>query len=179
MRRSAPVAIALLSSLTLAAGGSASRTTPTSACDDRQLAFALPVPSPPQQQQAVGFAVHNTGRACRLALPISLTLAHRPGLRSLRLAPRVSRLTLVARAFAPRSQAQVVWAYANYCDGHNSSERPIMYTVRVRGIELRGFGGTAPCNNRTAPVQLGVLFACPGATGPAISAILPRPLPLC
>jgi hypothetical protein len=178
MNRSACLVIVVLGSLALTAGGSASRTTRDFACESRQLAFALPEPSAPMQTWAVGFAVYNTGGACRLALPISLTLAHRAG-PPLQGAPRSSRLTLVARKFSPHARAGVTWTYTNYCGRHNSSERPITYSVRVRGIELRGLGGTPPCQSRKLPVQVRVLFACPGATGPAIAAILPRPLPLC
>lgn len=119
-----------------------------------------------------------TGAACRLALPVSLTLGHRAGA-PLQVAPRSSRLTLVARTFRPHARASVTWTYTNYCGRDNSSERPITYSIRVRGIELRGLGGTPPCLDGKRPVQVSVLFACPSATGPAISAILPRPLPLC
>jgi hypothetical protein len=176
--RSAYLVIVLLGSLSLTAGGSASRTTGDYECESNQLAFALPEPSAPAQTWPVGFAVYNTGRACRLALPISLRLVHRAGL-PLPVAPRSSRLTLVARTFRPRGRASVTWTYANYCGRRSSSERPIVYSVRVLGIELRGLGGTPPCQDRKRPVQLRVLFACPGARGPAIRAILPRPLPLC
>jgi hypothetical protein len=178
MNRSACLVIVLLGSLTLTAGGSASRTSRDFACESRQLAFALPEPSAPTQTWAVGFAVYNTGAECRLALPISLTLARRAG-PPLQVAPRSSRLTLVAPTFRPHARAGVTWTYTNYCGRHNSSERPITYSVRVRGIELRGLGGAPPCLDRQRPVQASVLFACPGATGPAISSILPRPLPLC
>ncbi len=178
MNRPACLVLVLLGSLTLTAGGSASRTARDFACESRQLAFALPEPSAPMQTWAVGFAVYNTGGACRLALPISLTLAHRAG-PPLQVSPPSSRLTLIARNFGPHARAGVTWTYTNYCGRHNSSERPITYSVRVRGIELRGLGGTPPCQGRKRPVQLRVLFACPGATGPAIEAILPRPLPLC
>jgi hypothetical protein len=178
MNRSACLVIVVLGSLALTAGGSASRTTRDFACESRQLAFALPEPSAPMQTWAVGFDVYNIGGACRLALPISLTLAHRAG-PPLQAAPRSSRLTLVARKFSPHARAGVTWTYTNYCGRHNSSERPITYSVRVRGIELRGLGGTPPCQSRKRPVQVRVLFACPSATGSAIAAILPRPLPLC
>jgi hypothetical protein len=131
------------------------------------------------QTWAVGFAVYNTGRTtCRLALPVSLTLRHR-WRAPLRVEPRTSRLTLVARALRPRAEAGVTWTYENYCGRHNSNERPIVFIVHVRGIELRGRGGTPPCHGRGGPVTVRVLFACPGARGPAIDAILPRPLPLC
>jgi hypothetical protein len=178
MNRSACLVIVLLGSLTLTAGGSASRTSRDFACESRQLAFALPEPSAPMQTSAVAFAVYNTGGACRLELPISLTLAHRAGA-PLQVAPRNSRLTLLARTFRPHARASVTWTYTNYCGRHNSGERPITYSVRIRGIELSGLGGTPPCLDRKRPVQLSVLFACPSATGPAIGAILPRPLPLC
>jgi hypothetical protein len=179
MNRWACLLIVLLGSLALAAGGSAaSRTSRDFACESRQLAFALPEPSAPMQARAVGFAVYNTGGACRLALPISLTLGNRAG-HPLHVAPRSSRLTLVARTFRSHARAGITWTYTNYCGRRNSSERPITYSVRVRGIELRGLNGTPPCLGRKRPVQVSVLFACPGATGPAISAILPRPLPLC
>jgi hypothetical protein len=178
MNRSACLVIVLLGSLPLTPGGSASRTSRDFACESRQLAFALPEPSAPMQTWAVGFAVYNTGGACRLALPIALTLAHRAG-PPLQVAPRSSRLTLVARKFRPHARAGVTWTYTNYCGRHNSSERPITYSVQVRGIELHGLSGTPPCHDRKRPVQVRVLFACPGATGPAIAAILPRPSPLC
>lgn len=179
MSRVGPVVLIVGCSLAVTPGGAASRPTRVPACLTDQLAFALPQPSAPTQKWAVGFAVHNTGRtSCRLTLPMSLTLRHRSGVR-LRVVPPASRLTLLARALRPRAHAGVTWTYANYCGRHNSSERPIVYSVRVGGIELRGRGGTPPCHDRRRPVYLSVLFACPDATGPAIAAILPRRLPLC
>jgi hypothetical protein len=147
MYRSACLVIVLLGFLILTAGGSASRMSRAFVCESRQLAFALPEPSAPMQTSAVGFAVYNTGGACRLALPVSLTLGHRAGA-PLQVVPRSSRLTLVARTFRPHARAGVTWTYTNYCGRHNSSERPITYSVRVRGIELRGLGGTPPCLDR-------------------------------
>jgi hypothetical protein len=172
----AVVLVPLGCALSLAASGAASRG-PYS-CDREQLAFALPQVSPPMQTWAVGFAVHNTGPRCRLALPVSLTLAHRSG-RPLRVVPRRSRLTLVARSFGPRARAGVTWTYWNYCGPDRSIERAVTHVVRVAGIQLRGAGGTPPCHAPAQPVRLSVLFACPGATGPAIRAVLPRPSQLC
>jgi hypothetical protein len=166
-------------SFTVTASGAAARATRADGCSTDQLAFALPQPSAPMQTRAVGFAVYNTGRrTCHLALPLSLTLSGRWDA-PLGVEPQASRLTLVARKLRPRAQASVTWTYENYCGGHDSSERPIVYRVRVGGIELRGRGGTPPCHDRRRPVSVRVLFACPGARGPAIDAILPRPLPLC
>jgi hypothetical protein len=179
MSRFAYLVLVLGCSFTVTASGAASRSSRAYACSSDQLAFALPQPSPPSQTQAVGFAVYNTGRTtCRLALPLSLTLGHRSGAR-LRVEPRASRLTLIAERLRPRAKAQVAWSYQNYCGRDNSSERPIVYRIRVAGIDLRGRGGTPPCLNRRQPVSVRVLIACPGARGPAVEAILPRPLPLC
>jgi hypothetical protein len=159
--------------------GNAASTNQVHRCSTDQLAYALPQRSAPSQTWAVGFAVFNTGRTSgRLMLPLSLALGHRSQ-EPLRVLPRESRLTLIAPVLRPLAQAGVTWTYTNYCGGHESSERPIVYTVRVSGVELRGRAGTAPCRSQRLPVRLSVLFACPGAKGPAIAAILPRPLPLC
>jgi hypothetical protein len=172
------VGIALACSLTLGSSGVASRKRRLPVCGTGQLAFSLPGPPAPSQTEAVGLDVHNIGTtACRLALPISLRLA-RAGER-MRVSPRTSRLTLVTRRFAPHARAWVAWTYANYCGRHNSSDRPIAHIVQVPGLELRGRGGTPPCVDRRQPTGLDVRFACPGAKGPAIRAILPRPLELC
>jgi hypothetical protein len=160
------------------AGGSVPGSASADECGYSQLAFSLPGPPAPSQTQAVGLDVHNTGRACRLELPVSLALSHRAG-KPMRVSPRLSRLTLVAGMFKPRQRAWVTWTYANYCGRHNSSERPVVHVLRTAGIELREYGGTPPCHDPRRPVGLDVLFACPGARGPAVRAILPRPLKLC
>jgi hypothetical protein len=175
MRRRVSLVV-VLSSLSLAASGSASRQ--VAVCQMEQLAFTLPRPSAPMQHGAVGFGVHNTGRECRLALSLSLTLLDRRG-RPLRASPRRSVLTLVARTFGPRAQAGVIWEYTNYCGTYKPGQSPIRQVVRVAGIELRGSGGAAPCYVPGSPLEVSVLFACPGARGPAIDAVTPRPLPLC
>jgi hypothetical protein len=170
----------LLVGLVLAASGAASAgADDLPACSPRDLAFALPATSAPHQSQALGFAASNVGAtACRLELPLVLTL--RPRFREpLRVSPAASRLRLVAPRLGPRARATVSWTYTNYCGRYDSWREPILYTVAVAGIELRGRSGAAPCHASGAPVSLGVLFACPGARGPAIEAILPRPLPLC
>jgi hypothetical protein len=172
------VSVALGCSLAFGASGAVSQQSQRSACGIEQLAFSFPGPPAATQTEAVGLAVHNTGVTCRLTLPVSLTLAHRSG-RPLRVAPHVSRLTLVARTFAPRARAWVTWLYGNYCGRHNSSDRPIVHIVRIADIELREFGGTPPCHDQARPASLTVLFACPAAKGPAIRSILPRPLELC
>jgi hypothetical protein len=170
------VLVPLVCVLGLTASGTAARR--EFRCDPDQLAFALPQPSPPMQTWAVGFAVHNTGPTCRLGLPVSLALAHRSG-RPLRVSPRSSRLTLVDPSFGARAKSGVTWTYSNYCGSRDGSTRSVVHVVRAAGIELRGAGGTPPCHAPAYPIRLRVLFACPGARGPAIRAILPRPLPLC
>lgn len=177
MSRFAPVVLILGCSLAVTAGGAASRPTRVHVCDFEQLAFALTQPSPPTQSQAVGLAVYNTAHECRLALPVSLTVAHRSG-RPLRVTPHASRLTLLDRTFGRRAWAGVTWTTHNYC-GRERSDKPILYIVRVGPIQVRGTDGAPPCHARTTPVSVVVLFACPRARGPAIDAILPRPLPLC
>lgn len=179
MSRFACLILFLACSLTMTAGGASSRNTRTYACATDQLAFALSEPSAPMQTQAVGFVVYNSDRAaCRLALPISLTLKDSSP-RHLPVAPRSSRLTLVARRFASHAEAGVTWTYTNYCGSHNAGEQLIMYIVRVNRIELRASGHAPPCHNRKRPMVVEVLFACPNARGPAIAAVLPRPLRLC
>jgi len=173
------VVLILACFLMVTAGGAASRATRDYACTIDQLAFAFSEPSAPMQTQAVGFTVYNTDRTrCRLALPISLMLKDRSALH-LRVAPRTSRLTLVARRFRPHARAGVTWTYTNYCGSHNPNEQLIMHIVRVHRIEFRAKGDAPPCHNQNRPIDVRVLFACPGAKGPAIAAILPRPLPLC
>ena len=164
--------------LSVGVGGRGSQPVAVQQCRLWQLAFSFSGPPAPTQTQAVGLEVHNTGGMCRLELPVSLTLAHREG-RTLHVSPRTSRLTLVARILRPRGRAWVTWTYANYCGRHNWSDRPVVHIVRVPGIEIREFGGLPPCLNPKRAVALTVLFACPGARGPAIEAILPRPTPLC
>lgn len=179
MSRFACLVLLLACSLAVTVGGAASRATSDYACSMDQLAFAFSEPSAPMQTQAVGFTVYNGDRtACRLALPISLMVKDLSP-RHLRVAPRISRLTLVSRNFRAHARAGVTWTYTNYCGGNNATSQMILHIVRVRRIELRAKGDTPPCHNRNRPVDVRVLFACPGAEGPAIAAILPRPLPLC
>jgi hypothetical protein len=173
--------LALLASVLTVTGadGSARATSPIPACSFDRLAFALTEPSPPMQSQAVGFVAHNTERtACRMALPVSLTLEDRPP-RRLRVAPRVSRLTLIAGTLRSHARASVTWTYTNYCGSHDPAKGVILQTVRVGRIELRAHGDAPPCHSPTEPVDVRVLFACPSARGPAITVVLPRPLPLC
>jgi hypothetical protein len=170
------VVLSFVCALGLDASGATSRR--VYRCDTQQLAFALPAVSPPMQTWPVGFSVHNTGPTCRLALPVSLALAHRSG-RPLRVAPRRSRLTLVDPSFGPRGQAKVTWTYQNYCGSRDTSLRSVVHIVRVAGIQLRGAGGTPPCHAPASPIRLTVLVACPRAKGPAVGAILPRRFPLC
>lgn len=172
------IVVAIGCLLSVGVGGGGSQPVAVQQCGLGQLAFSFSGPPAPTQTQAVGFDVRNTGGRCRLALPVSLTLAHREG-RTLHVSPRTSRLTLVARTFRARGRAWVTWTYANYCGKHNSSDGPIVRIVRVPGVEMREFGGTPPCLNPKRAVRLTVLFACPSARGPAIEAILPRPIPLC
>jgi hypothetical protein len=177
--RFACLIVFLACSLTMTAGGASSRDTETYACAIDQLAFALSEPSAPMQTQAVGFVVYNTDRAaCRLALPIALTLKDSSS-RHLPVAPQSSRLTLVARRFGSHAKAGVTWTYTNYCGSHNAGEQLIMYSVHVKHIELRASGDAPPCHNRKRSMVVDVLFACPDARGPAIAAVLPRPLKLC
>jgi hypothetical protein len=154
----------------------ASRDVPTCRSDD--LAFSLPAGTPPSQTEVVLLAVVNVDRQCRLELPVTLALELRDGSR-IRTSPARSELTLAASRFDRHDRAWVSWTYANYCGEHNSSDEPIVLDVRLPDIELRGFGGTPPCNVRRLPTDLRVFRACPGARGPAIRAILPRPMPLC
>jgi hypothetical protein len=175
MRRLLCLVVALSPFILTASGGA---THQNSLCGMEHLAFTLPEVSAPMQSGAVGFGVHNTGRACRLALPISLTLLDSGG-RPLKTTPRRSVLTIVAGNFGARAQATVVWAYTNYCGTYNPGQQPIRQVVRVAGIELRGSGSGASCYTPSLPLRVSVLFACPGARGPAIDAVTPRPLPLC
>lgn len=179
MSRVACLVLLLACSLTVTAGGASSRANRIYACSMNQLAFAFSEPSAPMQTQAVGFTAYNTDRtACRLALPISLMLKDSSP-RHLEVAPRVSRLTLVAQEFHSHAQAGVTWTYTNYCGNHKPGKGVIMQIVRVHRIDLRAKGDAPPCHSRKQPIDVRVLFACPSARGPAIAAILPRPLPLC
>ena len=179
MSRFACLVIFLACSLTVTAVSVGSRATRPYACSMDQLAFAFTEPSAPMQTQAVGFTVYNTDRTtCGLSLAISLMVKDRSALH-LRVAPRTSRLTLVARNFRPHARAGVTWTYTNYCGRHPPSEQLIAHIVRVGRLEFRARGDAPPCHDRSRPVEVSVLFACPGAKGPAIAAILPRPLPLC
>jgi hypothetical protein len=142
-------------------------------CPFDQLAFQRFEPSPPQQAQAVGFAVYNMGPPCSLALPVSLTLAHADG-RPLRVTGGTSRLTLTAPRLRKGAHARAVWTYTNYCGADSKRGGPkVMEQVRVGRIELRGYGGGAPCYTPDLPVNLRLFAACPSANGPAVSRLNP------
>jgi hypothetical protein len=160
----------------VAQSGAAPPAEQRSVCRDAQLAFALPAVSAPHQHGAVGLSVHNTGRTCQLRLPVTLTLSGRHS--RIVVSPRVSRLTLTGTLRA-RGRAFVTWAYRNYCGGDKPGQLPVRYRVGVHGIELSSASTGAECYDRRLPVAVSVLFACPGATGPAISEVTSRRFPLC
>jgi len=123
--------------------------------------------------------VHNRATACRLALPISLTLRHVDG-RPLAVRGGTSRLTLTARRLAKGGRAYAIWTYTNYCfpDSKFAGSK-VLELFRLAGRVLRVKGGGAPCNRPGQPLSLQLLFACPSAHGPAVEAVTPRSLPLC
>jgi hypothetical protein len=153
----------------------------TDSCSLDQLALKRLEPSPPQQTQATGLAVYNTGAPCRLVLPVSLTLTHANG-RALRVAGGTSRLTLIAARLGTGASASATWTYTNYCGADSKDSGPkAMQIFRAGWIELRRYGGGAPCYAPQREVELRLFSACPAAKGPAVDALnkRPRSWPMC
>ena len=173
------LAIAASFLLLMVASRATAGTPGISVCASDQLAVGRAEASPPQQHQAAGLEIHNTGAPCRLALRISLTLRHLDG-RSLEVAGGTSRLTLTSRRLTTGGRAFAVWAYTNYCSPDSPLAGPkVTETFRLADRVLRLSGGGAPCNRPGHPLDLRLLFACPSAFGPAVEAVTPRRLPLC
>jgi hypothetical protein len=168
-------ALVLAALVFVAAGAGGAESAPPPACRPDSLAFQPLEPPPPQQSASTGIAVYNTGPACRLALPVALTLARNGGA-PVRVAG-AGRLTLTAKRLRTGGRASAAWAYTNDCASRHEAGATVLSIYRLAHAELRLHGGDPPCNAPGHPVDLVLLSACPSATGPAVDAMHGRLTP--